>query len=148
MNTILFLCSGNYYRSRFSEIYFNHHAAKLKLPWRAESRGFRLFAGNVGPISPHAISGLKRLGLSTPDPNRFPLAAVEADFLQASHVVAVKEAEHRPMMRTYFPAHENHVEYWHIDDVDAAEPVDALTRLEKRLDDLLRRFADPPRPHA
>src|SRR5205085_2705807 len=133
---------------RFSEIYFYHHAPKLKLPWQAESRGFRLFAGNVGPISPHAVSGLRRLGLSVPAPNRYPLTAVETDFSLASHVIAVKEAEHRPMMRTYFPARENYIEYWHIDDVDAAEPVDALTHLEKRLNDLLRRFADPPRSHA
>lgn len=148
MQTVLFLCSGNFYRSRFSEIYFNHHAAAHQIPWRAESRGFRLFAGNVGPISPHAVFGLQRLGLAVPDPTRFPLTAVEADFLQASHVVAVKEAEHRPMMRTYFPARENHIEYWHIDDVDAAEPIEALTQLENRLDDLLRRFAVPARPHA
>jgi protein-tyrosine phosphatase len=143
MRTVLFLCSGNYYRSRFSEIYFNHRSAALGIPWRAESRGFRLHPGNVGPISPHAIAGLQRRALPLPEPLRFPLTAVEGDFLQAAHVVAVKEIEHRPMMRTYFPAREHQIEYWHIDDIDVADPTEALAQLELRLDELLRRFAFP-----
>lgn len=28
---VLFLCSGNYYRSRFCEEHFNHHAAAARL---------------------------------------------------------------------------------------------------------------------
>jgi len=37
-NTVLFLCTGNYYRSRFAEILFNAVAAKEGLGWRADSR--------------------------------------------------------------------------------------------------------------
>ena len=37
--TVLFLCTGNYYRSRFAEILFNHLAGQSKLAWRADSRG-------------------------------------------------------------------------------------------------------------
>lgn len=36
--TVLFLCTGNYYRSRFAEIYFNALAAQRGSPWRADSR--------------------------------------------------------------------------------------------------------------
>ena len=32
--TVLFLCTGNYYRSRFAEIIFNSVAGKMGLPWR------------------------------------------------------------------------------------------------------------------
>ena len=39
MPTVLFLCSGNYYRSRFAEIFFNWLAPQQGLNWRAESRG-------------------------------------------------------------------------------------------------------------
>ena len=31
--TILFLCTGNYYRSRFAEVLFNSVAGKMGLPW-------------------------------------------------------------------------------------------------------------------
>ena len=48
MNTVLFLCSGNYYRSRFAEHQFNAIADRDQLPWRADSRGLV-----VGPGRQH-----------------------------------------------------------------------------------------------
>lgn len=51
MNTVLFLCTGNYYRSRFAEFYFRHLANQHSLNWRAESRGLQITQGNVGPLS-------------------------------------------------------------------------------------------------
>ena len=38
MQTVLFLCTGNYYRSRFAEELFNHRAARDGLSWVAQSR--------------------------------------------------------------------------------------------------------------
>jgi protein-tyrosine phosphatase len=51
--TVLFLCTGNYYRSRFAELLFNHLAAAKAAPWRAESRGLDPDPLNIGPISRH-----------------------------------------------------------------------------------------------
>ncbi len=63
-NTILFLCTGNYYRSRFAEILFNRLAKSRGLSWKAESRGLALdlATDNVGPISQFALQG----GISRP----------------------------------------------------------------------------------
>jgi protein-tyrosine phosphatase len=36
---ILFLCTGNFYRSRFAEELFNHLARQKRLDWVADSRG-------------------------------------------------------------------------------------------------------------
>ena len=54
VKTVLFLCTGNYYRSRFAEELFNHQAERADLDWIAQSRGLALERGayNVGPISP------------------------------------------------------------------------------------------------
>jgi protein-tyrosine-phosphatase len=38
MPSILFLCAGSYYRSRFAEELFNHRAPGLGLAWSATSR--------------------------------------------------------------------------------------------------------------
>jgi low molecular weight protein-tyrosine phosphatase len=51
--TVLFLCTGNYYRSRFAEILFNSVTGKMGLSWKATSRGLALERGvnNVGPMA-------------------------------------------------------------------------------------------------
>jgi len=60
MNKILFLCTGNYYRSRFAEHLFNWLAVKQGLDWQADSRGLALERGvnNVGAISRYAAEAL------------------------------------------------------------------------------------------
>jgi len=79
--TVLFLCTGNYYRSRFAEIVFNERARRQGLDWRAESRGLALERGvnNVGPISAHAVARLGQMGLSFDDYLRMPLPVSEED---------------------------------------------------------------------
>jgi protein-tyrosine phosphatase len=58
---VLFLCTGNYYRSRFAECLFNAVAGRMGLPWRAVSNGLALERGvdNVGPMAVAAIQAPK-----------------------------------------------------------------------------------------
>ena len=54
MKRVLFLCTGNYYRSRFAEILFNHLAPQHNLDWHAESSGLHVQSDgiiNSGPLS-------------------------------------------------------------------------------------------------
>src|SRR5207248_2940316 len=104
--TVLFLCTGNYYRSRFAEILFNFLAEKYALPWRATSRGLAIEFGinNVGPISADTLRGLEALGIPAEAYLRAPRQVVEDELEQADLIVALKEAEHRPLLRSRFPA--------------------------------------------
>ena len=62
---VLFVCTGNYYRSRIAEILFNHLAAKHALPLKGFSRGLRLNPQkNTGSISPHAMPFLSQIDIS------------------------------------------------------------------------------------
>ncbi|MFO1418547.1 MAG: low molecular weight phosphatase family protein [Methylotetracoccus sp.] len=140
----LFLCSGNYFRSRFAEIVFNHHAPRAGLGWRAESRGIAIdpVSGNIGPISRFTLRGLAARGIPSPDPAREPLHLVEVDLRRASRVIALKEAEHRPMIVRRFPGWVEKVEYWHIDDIDCAEPDDAMLEIERQVFALIAGLSD------
>ena len=143
MKQVLFLCSGNYYRSRFAEHLFNWLAKNDGLPWRADSRGLGVGRyNNIGPISPYTIERLHALGIPINGDSRSPLQVSEADLLQSSLVVALKESEHRPMLLGAFPARAEQVEYWHIDDLDCAEPEDALLALENEVRGLAGRLGD------
>jgi protein-tyrosine phosphatase len=139
--TVLFLCTGNYYRSRFAEIFFNWHAGRRSVLWRAESRGLELHPANIGPMSSHTIARLRTLGIPMEPYKRLPLAASHKDFEAAHHVVAVKETEHRPMLERIFPTWLDRVEFWEVHDLDCAEPHEAIPQLEGEVLRLLERLA-------
>jgi protein-tyrosine phosphatase len=141
MKTVLFLCTGNYFRSRFAEIFFNWHATRRALAWRAESRGLALHASNVGPISRHTLSFLKARGILLDACGRFPVAVSDADFAAAQRVIAVKEAEHRPLVEAQFAKWRERVEYWHVHDVDCALPAESIRHLEREVVRLLEQLA-------
>jgi protein-tyrosine phosphatase len=131
MNRVLFLCSGNYYRSRFAEYLFNHLAENYGLAWCADSRGLTVgCAGNIGPISRYTIERLHALGISINGSPKLPRQLAEADLREADIIVALKEAEHRPLLAHLFPSWVERIDYWHIDDLDCAEPGEALSMLE------------------
>ena len=146
-STVLFLCTGNYYRSRYAEEFFNHHAAARSLGVRAQSKGLArdLSAlGNVGPISPYALERLQRRGVTAIGRHRFPVAVEAADFETHTRVIVLSRAEHEPMVAALFPRHVRStiIEYWDIEDDHLESPETALTRLERRLIDLLDEWAD------
>jgi protein-tyrosine phosphatase len=129
VNTVLFLCSGNYYRSRYAEMVFNTLAAQSGIRWQATSRALHISGRNVGPISIHAKQGLAERGIELPYEIRFPQELTEQDLQLAKRIVAVKEAEHRSMVAEKFPAWTDRVEFWQIHDIDCAEPAHALPEL-------------------
>ena len=67
--TVLFLCTGTYYRGRFAEVLFNSVAGKMGLAWRASSKGLALERGvnNVGPMAASAVQALEALGIRAAD---------------------------------------------------------------------------------
>ncbi len=138
--TVLFLCTGNYYRSRFAEALFNHAAAERGLAWRAESRGLRLHEENVGPMSRQAIRWLGQRGIVVAEPIRFPREVSVAELKAADLIVAVKEAEHRPLLEERFPAFRGRVEFWQIHDVYDAPPDEILPLLAEEVERLIERL--------
>lgn len=140
---VLFLCTGNYYRSRFAEHVFNHLAPTFGLPWQAFSRGLAtdLVAEDAGPISPFTLQGLATRGITLDWQIRPPISLSEPDLASANHIVALKQTEHLPLLSRQFPSWAERVEYWHVDDIDIAAPADALPQIEAAVQDLLNRLA-------
>lgn len=133
-NTVLFLCTGNYYRSRYAEIFFNHLAAKKQLNWQADSRGLEANTGqNIGPISTFTLKYLANQGIQLNEPIRFPMQLEEKDLQAAGLIVAVNRVEHKPMMKKYFPAWTEKITYWDVADLDITDSENALSAIEEQI---------------
>lgn len=136
--TILFLCTGNYYRSRFAEVLFISVARRMGLPWNASSRALALERGvnNVGPMATLAIKTLEAMGIRDAERcSRLPAQVTMHDLEEADVIVALKHAEHLPLLQERFPAFAEKVEFWHVDDAP-----DALPIIESKIMDLMARL--------
>lgn len=139
-STVLFLCTGNYYRSRFAEEYFNHHAVRLGLAWRAGSKGFArdmAATGNAGPMAPSAVAALRGHGISPVGAGRFPVPVQVEDFETHHRVILLSRSEHWPMMERLFPGHLARVDCFDIEDIHLEPVTSALPRLAVRVDTLV-----------
>ena len=143
-SVLLFLCTGNYYRSRFVELLFNHHAAQVALSWHAESRGLALDLGvnNRGPISLAVLASLHERGIVPAKPVRFPQQVQEEDFSRAQRIIALEEAEHRSLVIHRFPHRLERVEFWQVPDVPRAAVTDSMALMTSQVQELIRTLAD------
>jgi len=97
---LLFVCSGNFYRSRLAEILFLHYTDPEKRDWEVFSRGLA-----VGPVmrgvASEVVDFLKPMGLDTGD-YRDPRPLLVDELIGASHVVLLNRAEHEPAIEREF----------------------------------------------
>ena len=134
-NRILFLCTGNYYRSRFAEELFNSLACEANLPWTASSCGLALELGaaNLGPISVYTRDGLKAKGIELAKPIRFPKSITREDLESATRIIAMNEDEHRQLIEYLFPDWLSKIEFWHIGDIDVTSPEEGIAQIEQQV---------------
>ena len=146
MKKILFLCTGNYYCSRYAEEIFNHLAKSKGLSWRAFSRGAaeRGSPDNVGPMSRFALEALEAQAIMPKGGMRAPMPCVVADFRVADLVIALKDAEHRPLIERRFPELAGNVTYWNVDDIELAPPSIALAMIDGQVRELIATLQSLP----
>lgn len=135
---ILFICTGNYYRSRFAEILFNHLARQKRLNWIAGSCGTEVFKyQNEGSLAASAVKMLQLLSIPV-GAERFPSQLTESALEQADIIIALKKAEHKPPLARDFPHYERKVIYWHVHDLDMATPEQALGEIRELVEKLVK----------
>lgn len=138
MKRVLFICTGNYYRSRFAEELFNALTSGTDTAWQASSRGLapERVSLNVGPISSITEEALAVRGIKLPTPIRFPKTLSKDDLAQADRIIALDEEEHRPILQYMFPEWAQKIEYWHIGDIDVTPPENGILQIENHVKEL------------
>lgn len=143
MPEVLFICTGNFYRSRHAEAVLNWEARRRGLAVRAFSRGLltSLVADEPTRLSPFTAARLAQLGIPAELTGPAPLQLAEEDLRRAHRSVALRRGEHRALMLREHPAWADRVEYWDVADIDEGPPDRALALVEAEVERLLRLYA-------
>ena len=116
MHRVLFVCTANIFRSRFSEEVYNHFAGKLNIPSKAFSAGLRVGDYVTRKIYRPALEQLKYYNI---DPKRRDDLSVhinDLDLKDYHKIICMDEEEHRPMVQMNDHLIKVKVDYWNIVD--------------------------------
>ncbi|MBV8176440.1 MAG: low molecular weight phosphatase family protein [Verrucomicrobia bacterium] len=134
---ILFICTGNFYRSRFAEAVFNYHAERQQIPWTAMSRGLAIHL-TEGYLSSFAAEALLERQIDLRYTGRQRVQLLEDDLLKSDRSIAMDRAEHLPMMQNQFPAWVDRIGYWDVPDIPHRPFKEALREIEQNIIRLLQ----------
>jgi protein-tyrosine phosphatase len=131
---VLFICTGNYYRSRFAEALFNFLAQKHKLNWIATSRGLATYlVGDDGFLSSVVVKALHERDIPASFTAPSCRQVTETDFREADLLIAIDKFEHRPLLDRYYHDWVDKVAYWDVSDVEELAAMDAIPRIERNI---------------
>jgi protein-tyrosine-phosphatase len=92
-------------------------------------------------MSIHAVEALVERGVRVAT-ERLPLPCTVGDLVSADLAIAVKEAEHRPILAAQFAGWETRVTYWHVHDIDDETPANTLAEIDRHVEKLIMRLGD------
>jgi protein-tyrosine phosphatase len=130
---VLFVCTGNFYRSRFAEAIFKTHASSGDLT--ASSRGLDTSKPRDTGLSPLVVDELKRLKIPLDVVAGYPRQLKREDLDAADVVVLLDGREHVPMLQKQFPQVDmTKVRQWSVQDVPAMAASDAFAEITRQVD--------------
>ena len=114
MYKILFVCTANIYRSRFSEEVFNYFAIKNNLSTRAFSAGLMVGSYKTRKIYKPALDELDRLNIDPIRAEEFSIHVDDIDLKNYNMIICMDEKEHKPMVESNSNVKEMNIIYWNI----------------------------------
>ena len=116
MQKILFVCTANIFRSRFSEEVYNHLANRCDLSIRAYSAGLMVGHYKTRTIYGPALEQLKLLNIVPRRKDELSIHINDLDLKQFVQVICMDKDEHQPMVRKNKDLINLDIEYWDIVD--------------------------------
>lgn len=134
---VVFVCTGNFYRSRFAEVLFNQKASEAQLKWHAISRGLNLVPWQFG-ISEYAQKELLKRGVEKQSISGGPRRLTTRDLEQSDCIIIMDEAEHRALFEKKFSKlNRRNIQYWHVPDAGKLKPPEACNIMAQNIEQLI-----------
>ena len=141
MQKILFVCTANIFRSRFSEEVYNHLAANTNLSSQAFSAGLMVGHYKTRTIYSPALEKLKLLNIIHKRKDELSIHINDLDLKQFDQVICLDKSEHQPMVRKNKNLTNLNIEYWDIVDEPLVSRDISLPQCYKRVEKLVNRHS-------
>ena len=116
MQKILFVCTANIFRSRFSEEVYNHLASNMSLSSKAFSAGLMVGHYKTRTIYAPVLRQLKLLNILPKRKDELSIHINDLDLKQFDQIICMDKNEHQPMVRKNKNLINLNIEYWDIVD--------------------------------
>ncbi|MDA8753356.1 hypothetical protein N9N24_02525 [Candidatus Marinimicrobia bacterium] len=142
MYKILFVCTANIYRSRFSEEVFNYFAIKNNLSTRAFSAGLMVGSYKTRKIYKPALDELDRLNIDPIRAEEFSIHVDDIDLKNYNMIICMDEKEHKPMVESNSNVKEINIIYWNIVDEPLASSNISLPKCYEKIQELIYKVTE------
>ena len=147
MHKVLFVCTANIYRSRFSEEVYNHLTSKLNIPSEAFSAGLKVGEYVTRKIYSPALQQLHYYKIKPKRKDEFSVHIDELTLTNYDKIICLDEAEHRPMVNRNARLNKIEIDYWNIIDEPTVSSSISLPQCYKMVEDLVaevsKKFIQP-----
>ena len=137
MNNILFVCTGNIFRSRFAEEVFNHLCKINGVDATAFSAGLQVGRYKQRKIYRPAMNELERLKIEPLRSNEDSVHIDDIDVSIYDQIICMDEEEHKPMVRSNELLSGFTFQYWNIVDMPKVPSDISLPRCYKKVETLI-----------
>ena len=141
MHRVLFVCTANIFRSRFSEEVYNHLANRTELPSRAFSAGLKVGNYTTRKIYFPALEQLKSLNIVPKRRNELSIHIENVDLKKFNKIICMDQSEHKPMVNENPKLNEFHFDYWDIVDEPAVPSNISLPKCYRKVEELIEQYS-------
>tara|TARA_B100001248_G_scaffold245437_1_gene215263 strand:- start:990 stop:1418 length:429 start_codon:yes stop_codon:yes gene_type:complete len=140
LHKVLFLCTANIYRSRFSEEVYNYLARKIALSSRAYSAGLMVGQYKTRTIYTPAMEYLNSLNITPRRKDELSVHVNDIDLKEFDKIICMDKNEHEPMVSANKKLDGLTIEYWDIVDEPLVSRKISLPKCYKKVVSLINQY--------
>ena len=141
MHKVLFVCTANIFRSRFSEEVYNHLAVRKNIRTKAFSAGLKVGAYTTRKIYRPALEQLELLNIIPLRENELSMHVDDLYLSDYKKIICMDEEEHRPMVEVNQKLKHRDLEYWNIVDEPKVSGKISLPMCYRKVENLVSKIS-------